>query len=153
MNSLNRPEIAQTTIVSLTTFAALLLLGWVLAYWTWGWFSPQTELHVQTVEPVGRVESASGLFGKLQVENASPGNTIQLLGVIAASGGGSGYAVIGFANQPIRPVKEGEEIAPGIRLSEVHPDKVILERSGLTETVVLPTKKMPAKPDTVPILK
>ena len=142
--SLNRPQIAQTALVFVVTFAALACLGWVLAYWTWQWFSPQTGLRLAVVsQAASRVDSAASLFGKPPQQIAAPASAISVLGVIAASGGGSGYAILGFAQQSPRPVRERDEIAPGIRLAEVHPDKVIIERNGLFETLALPTKKTP----------
>jgi general secretion pathway protein C len=145
--SFNQSELAQTIVVPLTTFLALALLGWVLAYWTWAWLSPQAEFSLPpALAPAGRVESASGLFGRVQRDTVSTGSTIGLIGVIAASGGGSGYAIMRFAQQPVRPTREGEEIAPGVRLSEVHPDHVIIERSGVFETIALPLKKTATEP-------
>lgn len=139
---LKRPDILQSAFASFATIAALALLGWVLAYWTWQWFSPQAELRVQeAAKPAGRIESAGGIFGRLQQESVSIGNNIKLIGVISSASGGSGYAVMQFSEQPARPVREGEAIAPGLRLAEVHPDKVVIEHGGMLETIALPRRK------------
>jgi len=38
-------------------------------------------------------------------------------------------------------VREGEDLAPGIRLAEVGTDHVILERGGARETLAWPGRK------------
>jgi general secretion pathway protein C len=43
-------------------------------------------------------------------------------------------------------VREGQDIAPGIRLAEVRPDHVILERNGIREMLAWPKKVTPASP-------
>lgn len=152
--SFNNVEAIQTAIMSLVTLAALVLLCWILAYWTWAWFSPPAESRASTATaPTRSVASANGLFGKLPQDRASTGSAIGLLGIIAASGNGSGYAIMRFAEQPARPVKEGEEIAPNIRLAEVHPGQVVLERSGIFETLALPEKKTSAESIASPLKK
>ena len=148
--SLERSSIAQTAGVSLVTFAALALLGLVLAYWTWAWLAPRPEPRAQPLAaPVGRVASANSLFGSVQRDQniaAPTGIAIKLLGVVAASGGRRGYAVVQLEARQILAVHEGEDIAPGIRLAEVHADHVILERNGTRETLTWPEKKTSVKP-------
>ena len=148
--SLDRPDLAQTTVVSLVTLAALALLGVVLAYWTWAWLAPRPEPRAQPLAgPVGSVASANSLFGSVQRDRniaAPTGIAIKLLGVVAASGGRRGYAVVQLEARQILAVHEGEDIAPGIRLAEVHADHVILERNGTRETLTWPEKKSFVKP-------
>lgn len=147
--SLERSSFAQTAVVSLVTFAALALLGLVLAYWTWVWLAPRPEPRAQPAAvPGGGVGSAQGLFGNLQRDqNIAPtGIAIKLLGVVAASGGRRGYAVVQLEARQILAVHEGEDIAPGIRLAEVHADHVILERNGTRETLAWPEKNTSVKP-------
>lgn len=139
-----RPDLAQASIATLAMLIALGLLGWVLAYWTWAWFSPQTEARVEpAVVSAGRPEVAYELFGQLQQQVASSGGTINLLGVIAEAGkeGSYAYAILRFSDQAVRPVRRGAELAPGIRLSEVYPNKVVIERNGMPETISLPEKR------------
>ena len=145
--SLDRSSLAQTAVVSLVTLAALALLGVVLAYWTWVWLAPRPEPRAQaTAEPGGRIESAYGLFGSAQRNAAAPtGIAIKLLGVVAASGGRRGHAVVQIDARQTIVVREGEDIAPGIRLAEVHTDHVILERNGARETLAWPEKKTAAE--------
>ncbi len=150
-------NIAQTAVVSLLTFAAVALLGLVLAYWTWAWFAPRAEPRVEAAAAQsGGVVSAGALFGKLprnQNAAAPTGIAIRLLGVVAASGGRRGYAVVQLDAKQILAVHESEDIAPGIRLAEVLADHVILERGGVRETLAWPEKRAAAPAGAAPVNK
>jgi general secretion pathway protein C len=144
---LGRSSLAQTVLVSSLTLVAVALLGAVLAYWTWQWFAPRAEMRVEAAAvQSGSVTSAGTIFGKVaRSQVAAPtGIAIKLLGVVAASGGRRGYAVVQLEAKQILAVHEGEDVAPGIRLAEVHADHVILERNGLRETLALPQRKASA---------
>jgi general secretion pathway protein C len=139
-----RINVAQTVLVSSLTLLAVALLGAVLAYWTWVWFAPRPEprLQASTVQS-GSVASAGGLFGNVpraQAAAAPTGIAITLLGVVAASGGRLGYAVVQLGGKQILAVPEGEDVAPGIRLAQVDADHVILERNGVRETLAWPRR-------------
>ncbi|CAG4883510.1 conserved protein of unknown function [Georgfuchsia toluolica] len=148
--SLGRSSLAQTALVSSLTLVALALLGVVLAYWTWEWFAPRAEPRIEaSAVQSGSVAAAAAIFGNVprNQETAAPtGIAIKLLGVVAASPGRRGYAIVQLEAKQILAVQEGEEIAPGIRLAEVHAANVILERNGLRETLALPEKKTSASP-------
>ena len=147
---IGRWNLAQTAIVSVLTLAALMLLGLVLAYWTWTWFGPRPEPRAEiTAEPVGRMASANTLFGSVprtQAAEAPTGLAIKLVGVMAATDGRPGYAVVQLDAKQILAVRAGEIIVPGIRLEKVYPDHVTLERSGARETVALPERRNSAAP-------
>jgi general secretion pathway protein C len=147
---LGRPGLAQTALVSLLTLAALALFGLVLAYWTWVWFAPRAEPRAEAVAgEAGNLASASGVFGRVErnKNSAAPtGIAIKLLGVVAASGGRRGYAVVQLDAKQILAVHEGEDVNPGVRLAEVLPDHVILERGGMRETLAWPEKKGSTSP-------
>jgi general secretion pathway protein C len=144
-----RSSLAQSVVVSLLTLAAVALLGSVLAYWTWAWFAPRAEPRVEaTAVQSGSVASAGAIFGTVprKLEAAPTGIAIRLLGVAAASRGRRGYAVVQLEAKEILAVQEGEDVAPGIRLAEVHADHVILERNGVREMLAWPEKKTSASP-------
>lgn len=142
--SLERSGFAQTAVVSLVTFAALALLGLVLAYWTWAWLAPLPEPRAPTVADTGTTAASAGaLFGTVRRDPNSPvptGIAIRLLGIVAATGRQRGYAVVQLEANEILAVGEGEDVAPGIRLTEVSTDHVILERGGIRETLAWPEK-------------
>lgn len=128
--------------MSLVTFAAIALLGLVLAYWTWAWFAPRPEPRAPAAVQTGtRAEIAYGLFGSVQrgSNGAAPtGVAVSLLGVVAAAGGRSGFAVLRLDARQTVAVREGGEIKPGVLLAEVHADHVVLERGGTRETLAWP---------------
>jgi general secretion pathway protein C len=135
---LDQSNFPQTAMVALVTVAALALLGFVAAYWTWSWLAPRPEPRAQAAADPGGGASAGLLFGNVQRDrnSAAPtGVAIRLLGVVAATGGRRGYAVVQLEPRQILAVREGEDIAPGVRLAEVGIDHVILERSGTRETL------------------
>lgn len=125
---------AAMATVSLLTFATLALLALILAYWTWVWFAPSPEPRVELATVSGsNISSAQGLFGAVLRDGnaaAPTGSAIKLLGVVAAAADQRGYALIQLNAKQILVVHEGEELAPGVRLAEVYPDHVILQRNG-----------------------
>jgi general secretion pathway protein C len=143
-----RSHLAQTVVVYLSTLLAIALLGAVLAYWTWAWFAPRPEPRLPPAAAQnGSVASAANIFGSVarkRVAAAPTGIAIKLLGVVAASGGRRGYAVVQIEPKEILAVHEGAEITPGLRLAEVHPEHVILERGGARETLAWPEKRAAA---------
>jgi general secretion pathway protein C len=142
--SLDRSNLAQTAVVTLATIAALALLGLVAAYWTWVWLAPLPESRAPAAADTGTAAGAAGaLFGSMRRDPNAPAPTgiaIRLLGVVAATGGRHGYAVVQLEAKEILAVREGEDVAPGIRLAEVGTDHVILERGGNRETLAWPEK-------------
>ncbi len=133
---------------SLTTLAALALLGVVLAYWSWALLAPPPVPRAPAaVETPGRTSSAGGLFGSVkqgQGATAAASTAVRLMGVVAASGGRSGnrlgHAVLRLDGKKTVAVLQGEDVEPGLRLAEVHVDHIVLERNGARETLAWPEK-------------
>lgn len=69
---------------------------------------------------------------------AATGLAIRLLGIVAAEGDGEDYAVVELEPGTIIAIREGEEFAPGIHLTEVGTDHLVLERGGVRETLTWP---------------
>ena len=112
-----RSGLAQTVLVSSLTLVAVALLGAVLAYWTWAWFAPRAAPRLEAAAAQGgSVASAGAIFGAVprNQEAAAPtGIAIRLLGVVAASGGRLGHAVVQLEGKQILAVHEGNDLAPG----------------------------------------
>jgi general secretion pathway protein C len=131
------------TAAFLVTLATVALLGLVLAYWSWAWLAPASAPRAPAaVQLAGRASAAAGLFGVAPAgAGASSGSgALRLSGVMAAAGGQGGYAVLRIDGKRSVAVLEGEEVAPGLRLAEVHADHIVLERNGARETLALPEK-------------
>ena len=123
----------------LATLGALGILAVVLAYWTWAWLAPAPAPRAPgAVQPAERASAAGGLFG-VALQGVSS-TAIRLMGVVAAAGGQPGQAVLLLDGKLPVAVLEGAEVAPGLRLAEVHVDHVILERNGVRETLAWPQK-------------
>ncbi len=154
--SLERSGFVQTIVILLATMTSLTLLSLVMAHWTWVWVVPSSESPAyQTVQTGVSTEAAFHLFGATEksaddsvlighalVGNVSAGGGIRLLGIVAATTGHSGYAVVQLASKDIVALREGEDIAPGLRLTEVSADHLILERSGIRETLTWSEKSI-----------
>jgi general secretion pathway protein C len=121
--------------------AAAALLGVVLAYWSWAWLAPPAAARAPAVlELATGGSSTSGLFGKAQQAAPAAAGNVQLMGVLAASGGRRGHAVLRLDGKKTLAVLQGEEVEPGVRLAEVRADGVVLERNGARETLAWPAK-------------
>jgi general secretion pathway protein C len=137
--SRHRSGAAETAVVTLATFGALAFLAVVLAYWTWVWVAPRPEQGMLAgPEAPGGTASGRGLFSIARQDRNSPAPTgiaMRLLGVAAAPGGRGGYAVVQLESRETIAVREGDEVAPGVRLTEVRADGIILSRHGVRESL------------------
>lgn len=152
-----RAAVAFTTLASL---AAVALLGAVLAYWTWVWFAPAPEPRAAAPEQAAGATvptpGAAALFGRSQggsTAAAPPSGALRLLGVVAATGGLAAYAVIRTEGGQSIAVRAGDDVSRGVRLAEVHSDRVVLTRGMVRETLVLPEPGTAARPATPAIAK
>ena len=133
--------------MAVLTGAALIALALVAAYWTWVWLAPRPAATAQPADAGGSA-SAGVLFGNATQERtaaAPTGIAIRLLGIVAATGGRRGYAVVELEPKQILAVHEGDDVAPGIRLTEVKADQITLERNGRQETLTWPEKTRPVE--------
>jgi len=128
--------------VFLANVAALALLGVVAAYWSWAWLAPRPAPRAPAAaQAAGDTSSAGALFGAPTGEaRAAATGALRLTGVVAASGGRPGHALLRLEAKQTIAVLQGEEIEPGLRLAEVHAGHVVLERDGARETLALPEK-------------
>jgi general secretion pathway protein C len=112
-----------------------LVLGALLAKWSWILLkSPST---VAALVPDHAVSENSGrLFGAATAEStAAAMPNVKLIGVFAPESGRSGFAVLKLDEQRQIGAAVGENVAPGVKLLEVHADHVVLERSGAQQRV------------------
>ena len=77
---------------------------------------------------------------------------LTLHGLIASDDPARARAIIAQAGGAERSYRVGDEIGPGVTLSEIYPDRVILERNGRYETLRLPRERM-AGPDPGPAVQ
>jgi general secretion pathway protein C len=145
-------SIAQRAVVAGVTIATVAVLSLVAAYWTWQWFAPRPESRAQAGGDNGGGAAVGGLFGTAAKERntgAPTGIAIRLLGIVAATSGRKGYAVMEVEPRQILAVHEGDDVVAGVRLAQIEPDHVTLERNGRQETLTWPEKNKPAEPTPV----
>ena len=139
-----RSNAVQNLTIRLVNLAALTLLGFVLAYWTWQWLAPAPQPRAGNGAVISaKTSDADSLFGSAPAKaggTAQSSSSVKLLGVAAASGDRYGHAVLQADGKRVLAVREGGEVLPGLTLAEVWPDHVVLDRSGIREKLVLPRK-------------
>lgn len=120
-----------------------LVLGVMLAHWTWILFAPRPTV-VAAVAERGAAEEAAHLFGQAVSANAAASGmalpNVKLVGVFAGGAGQAGFAILKLDDKRQLGVAVGEEVASGIRLVEVHPDFVLLDRAGVRQQVDMEQK-------------
>lgn len=170
--------IERLNLPRLTTLALALLIGLQLAWIVTGALGshvgagpgvarPDIAGNVGSASDAGTLDSglavirriaAARLFGESTGDPAStddgggavPPSSLALVlaGVFAREDPGAGRAIIGETAATGRLYGVGATLPGGARLTEVHPDRVILERGGQREALTLPRSTMPAQPAT-----
>ncbi len=134
----------------LSTLAMLGLLAWLAATVFWSLNTPTTVAPLGAIEtdPARAAQSiaARHLFGEAPkagpaLVKATVATDIALRGVVAPSQPGQrGLAVLAIAGKPPISVREGDEVAPGVKLRKVLPKGVELEREGQVQSLPLPER-------------
>lgn len=129
---------------ALLNLALLLMLAAVLAHWTWRIAAPGTTQAAAPVAPqapgVGAIRHAR-LFGEAAAADARPVArtttlNLKLHGVFAAPDSRPAMAILSVDGED-RPVARGAEVQPGVVLSEVAADHVLLLNQGVAERLDL----------------
>lgn len=137
-----------------------LVLGALLAKWTWLLLAPRT-LSITAAPVHGATAEAGKLFGTAPVTVAAvPAPRMvettvlpnaRLVGVFAAATGQAGFAVLKLDDKRQVSAAAGQEVQPGIRLLEIRPGYVMLEKSGVQQRLSLEEsrKEAPGRPEAV----
>lgn len=139
------------TAAWLACIALAALAAWLLVQLAWqfvpgdGADSDARSVSATPV-PVGtppRSIASWHLFGDTPRAPGAEGETASTLalilrGTVADGDPQAGFAVIAGADGIERSYRIGQEVVPGVRLSAVHPDRVVLSRGGAEETLRLP---------------
>ena len=119
---------------AVTLFSAACASG---AYWGLPWFQPPVRAVVAApqagVAPPS-IDAAAGLFGGAPAGAAA--SALQLKGVIDAGPGG--VAILAMDGKPAQAVGIGREVAPGVRVREIHQRYVLLDDGGALKRLDLP---------------
>lgn len=123
-----------------------LTLGALLAKWAWVLFAPHT-ISVAASPEYGATAESGRLFGVApspaaatpvpRLTGSSILPNVRLTGVFAATTGRSGFAVLKLEGNRQIGVAAGQDVQPGVRLLEIHPDYVLLGQNGVQQRVIL----------------
>jgi general secretion pathway protein C len=112
----------------------------LLAYWALRLIAPATPAAPASAAPAVAREPdaalAARMFGDVSSGPRASVLNVQVSGVFSA--GKSSSAVISIDGKPARAVLLGHELAAGVRLAEVRPDGVTLERDGARSQYSVP---------------
>lgn len=134
----------------LLSLLALLLLSYSLAQWSWRWLTPaapvaapvakseivnpQTVLRdLLTANLFGMVDSGKSGLSHAQLPNTSL--NLVLTGVMVR--GKNGLALIRIDGGDETAIGVGQEVQAGTKLQAVYPDRAILQRAGILESLML----------------
>jgi len=137
---------APVLLTGLVWLVAIALSAWILAGWYWRLKAPSAIAAAppEVTDPIAaaKLVSARHLFGEVQQAAAAPVvmSRYTLLGVAADTAAKRGFAVIAEEGKPAEGYIQGEELAPGVRLSAIRADSVEIERNGQKEVVRLSEK-------------
>ena len=137
---------AKGFIGTLAVVALTLLLAYQLAHWTWVFVAPAPVAAVPDGDPPVNLPAIARLFGAEipTASQASSSTGLHLKGVIAPRAGVAASAVFSTGSGKDIAVYVGREVQPGVKLSEVKPDHVIVSRSGKRERIDLDLPRVAA---------
>ncbi len=79
----------------------------------------------------------SDIFGENQKESTRVNTSLKLEGVLLANDNKDSSAIISSQNTESQIYKVGDDISSGLKLERVYHDRVVLNRSGILETLYL----------------
>ena len=120
-----------------------LVLGIMIARWTWILFAPHSTT-VAVVPEHGATMEAGRLFGvnslAVPTPETAPASNFRLIGVFAPPPGRPGFVILQLENKHQVGVATGENVIPGTKLLEIHPNYVLVEHAGVQQRVKLVEK-------------
>jgi len=110
-----------------------------VAQWTWQLFNP-TELPAVAQQHVSADSNRNAVADLFSVRPAAvaASSIFQLKGVVIAQKERGSIAILQIDGKPAQAAGVGAEVLPGVTVSEVHPQYVLLVEHGLSKRVELP---------------
>lgn len=127
----------------LASFLLFLLLCASIAYWGMQMFKPTARPVApapQTQAAAINTASAATLFGGKTGGAASNAGNFQLQGLVLASSLANTSVIMSVDGKPAQAFRGNQEIAPGVKVKEVHPGYVVLDDNGASRRVELPAE-------------
>ncbi|MES2354181.1 MAG: type II secretion system protein N [Pseudomonadota bacterium] len=134
--------------MTITTIVLLILLAWLLAQWTWLFLRPKEVVAPPAATPPINVNAvaeriiSTHIFGvageKGNADDAQVSTlNLHLKGVFAFSEDTPAFAIVNTGAKSDDAFKVGDEIVPGVLLTEVQATNILIKRSGVLEKVNL----------------
>ena len=124
----------------IASFVLFLLLCASIAYWGLQFFKPPLRpvaapprLAKSDINP----QAAATLFGG-RAGKAAVASNYQLKGVVMSGRAEESVAILSTEGKPAQAIRVDGEVAPGVKIKEVHRDYVLLSDAGAVKRVELP---------------
>ena len=142
---MRHPNVVRLASIILAIALVASATGWVLNFVNYRTIREPlrglpSEALSAAIQPTD-IQRLAQLFGATADDSL---NGIRTLGVIAEGKSGRGIALIGINGQPARTVRAGEQLAPGIVLTEVRHNGVVVRRGADVQQIRLAKKEPPA---------
>jgi general secretion pathway protein C len=133
MASATAPQTRPSLFGTIVVVALVLVLAWQLAHWTWVLVAPAPRASPPEARSDVDLAAVARLFGAAAPGEASAPTAggLKLKGVIAPTPGVEASAIFSVGAGKDIAVYIGREVQPGVKLVEVNPDHVIVERAGV----------------------
>jgi general secretion pathway protein C len=124
-----------TLQVRLLAFALFAVFCATLTYWIVTLTAHQAQpVQAAAVHAPVAVEDAATLFGGQLTHNAN--QDVKLFGILSLSHGAA--AIISTGGEPPRAVSLGGLVMQGVKLAEVRPRSIVIDRNGAHSEIFLP---------------
>jgi general secretion pathway protein C len=131
------PEAKTGPFGTAVVVALVLVLAYQLAYWTWVFVAPPPVAATVPAQQQVDLAAVARLFGADAPAAAGSSTGLKLKGVVAPTPGTEASAIFSKGAGRDVSVYIGSEVEPGLKLAEVHPDHVIVSRSGARSRIDL----------------
>ena len=123
---------------TLLVAALVLVLAWQLAHWTWVLLAPEPRASAPAARGDVDMAAIAGLFGAAAPGGESANTSgLRLKGVVAPTPGVAASAIFSTGSGKDISVYIEREVQPGVKLVEVDPDHVVVERAGVRSRIDL----------------
>jgi len=124
---------------------AVLVIGAMLAHWTWVLFAPRSASVLPAAQAVADLQSEH-LFGIAAVKAGAAQVALPNVRLVGVFAGAPGFAIMELDGKRQLGLATGREIVAGTRLVEVAADHAVIERDGVRQQIQLERKTLPVKP-------
>jgi general secretion pathway protein C len=123
----------------ITSFILFIALCVSAAYWAMQLFNPPLRAVAEPPrvnQPAPSLDAAASLLGGHS--NSVVASNFQLKGVVVASNPADSVAILAANGKPAQAIRTNTEVVPGVTVTEVQRDHVLLSEHGVIKRVELP---------------